>query len=49
MSQVGELMDLCDRLEAQLATAQAERSRLLTALLNEALNETDQRLETVGE
>ena len=37
VARVDELMTLCDRLEAQLATTQAERRRLLEAVLNEAL------------
>jgi hypothetical protein len=31
-------MVLCDRLEAQLATADSERGRLLDTILHEALN-----------
>ena len=34
------LMEICDRLEAQLATAQADSSRLLDAVLHKALEET---------
>jgi type I restriction enzyme S subunit len=37
VAKVDELMALCDRLEAQLATAQTESRRLLEAVLNEAL------------
>jgi type I restriction enzyme S subunit len=37
VAKVGELMALCDRLEAQLATAQSESRRLLEAVLHEAL------------
>ena len=36
-AKVDELMAVCDRLEAQLSTAQTERGRLLEALLHEAL------------
>jgi type I restriction enzyme S subunit len=39
VAKVDELMALCDRLEAQLATAQTESRRLLDAILNEALND----------
>jgi hypothetical protein len=35
---VDELMALCDRLEAQLATAQEETSRLLESVLYSALS-----------
>jgi type I restriction enzyme S subunit len=38
VAKVDELMALCDRLEAQLATAQTERRRLLEAVLYQALN-----------
>jgi type I restriction enzyme S subunit len=37
LAKVDELMALCDRLEAQLATAQRESRRLLEAVLHEAL------------
>jgi type I restriction enzyme, S subunit len=37
VAKVDELMDLCDRLEASLATSDDSRSRLLDALLAEAL------------
>jgi len=37
IAKVEELMTLCDRLEAQLATAQNESRRLLEAVLHEAL------------
>ncbi len=37
VAKVDELMALCDRLEAQLTAAQKESSRLLEALLHEAL------------
>jgi type I restriction enzyme S subunit len=37
VAKVDELMALCDRLEASLAARDAARSRLLTALLAEAL------------
>ena len=38
VAKVDELMALCDQLEASLAAADATRSRLLDALLHEALN-----------
>lgn len=38
VAKVDELMNLCDRLEANLGTADASRRRLLDALLHEALN-----------
>ncbi len=37
VAKVDELMAVCDRLEAQLATAQSESRRLLEAVLHEAL------------
>ena len=37
VAKVDELMALCDRLEASLATADDTRRRLLDALLHEAL------------
>ena len=40
VGKVDELMGLCDRLEASLATAQDARRRLLDALLHEALGPT---------
>jgi len=42
VAKVDELMALCDRLEAQLATAQTESSRLLEAVLHRALEGTSQ-------
>jgi type I restriction enzyme S subunit len=38
VAKVEELMALCDRLETQLTTTQAESRRLLEAVLHEALN-----------
>jgi type I restriction enzyme S subunit len=38
VARVDELMALCDQLEVQLATAQAEASRLLESVLHNALN-----------
>ncbi len=38
VAKVDELMALCDRLEASLASSDATRQRLLEALLNDALN-----------
>ena len=37
VAKVGELMALCDRLEAQLTTAQAVKHRLLEAVLYQSL------------
>jgi type I restriction enzyme S subunit len=37
VAKVDELMAVCDRLEAQLTTAQTESRRLLEAILHEAL------------
>ena len=37
VARVNELMALCDKLEAQLATAQTETSRLLESVLHHAL------------
>jgi type I restriction enzyme, S subunit len=49
VARVDELMVLCDRLEAQLTSAQSNTSRLLEAVLHHALNSgdliTSQRLE----
>jgi type I restriction enzyme S subunit len=39
VARVDELMALCDKLEAQLATAQTETSRLLESVLHHALND----------
>jgi type I restriction enzyme S subunit len=41
VAKVDELMALCDRLEAALDTGDGTRSRLLDALLHEALTPTD--------
>ncbi len=38
VAKVDELMALCDRLEAQLTTAESESRRLLEAVLHEALS-----------
>lgn len=43
VAKVNELMMLCDQLEAQFATAQADSRRLLEAVLHEALYSTDER------
>ncbi len=40
VAKVDELMGVCDRLEAQLATTQTESRRLLEAVLHESLNES---------
>jgi type I restriction enzyme, S subunit len=37
VAKVDELMAMCDRLEAQIAAAATESSRLLESLLHEAL------------
>jgi len=39
VAKVDELMALCDRLEADLAAADAARRRLLDSLLHQALDE----------
>jgi hypothetical protein len=39
VAKVDELMTLCDRLEAELTTAESESRRLLEAVLHEALSE----------
>ena len=38
VAKVDELMALCDQLEAQLTTTEADSRRLLEAVLHEALN-----------
>jgi type I restriction enzyme S subunit len=43
VAKVDELMSLCDRLEASLSSAEESRSRLLDALLAEALEPKDER------
>ncbi len=43
VAKVDEMMAVCDRLEAQLTTAQAESGRLLEAILHGALSETSRR------
>jgi type I restriction enzyme S subunit len=45
VAKVDALMALCDRLEASLTTADTTRQRLLTALLNDALNPAEQAME----
>jgi len=42
VAKVDELMALCDRLEAQLTTAQSESRRLLESVLHQALNDKSQ-------
>jgi type I restriction enzyme S subunit len=42
VAMVDELMALCDRLEAQLTTAQSESRRLLESVLHQALNDKSQ-------
>lgn len=46
VAKVDELMALCDQLEARLTTAHTESSRLLESVLHNALNSTDERLES---
>ena len=48
VAKVDELMGLCDRLEASLATGNDTKQRLLDALLHEALAPDVNRLELVG-
>ena len=48
VAKVDELMGLCDRLEASLATGNDTKQRLLDALLHEALEPDVNRLELVG-
>ena len=45
VAKVDALMALCDRLEAALTTADTTRTRLLEALLHEALEPAGQALE----
>ena len=45
VAKVGELMTLCDRLEASLDAASTTRRRLLDALLAEALGPAERELE----
>jgi type I restriction enzyme S subunit len=45
VAKVDTLMALCNQLEAALTTADTTRSRLLKALLHEALDETTPALE----
>ena len=45
VAKVDELMALCDRLEASLATGDDTRRRLLDALLHEALAPGDDRVQ----
>ena len=47
VAKVDELMAVCDRLEAQLTTAQTESSLLLEAVLHNALSNTSPREELV--
>jgi type I restriction enzyme S subunit len=46
VTKVDELMALCDQLESQLTTAQTETSRLLEAVLFNALNDTQPPIHT---
>lgn len=48
VAKVDELMALCDRMEASLATGEMARSRLLEALLHEALEPTVDQLEVAA-
>ena len=45
VARVDELMALCDQLEAQLTTTEADSRRLLEAVLHEALNPLAERTE----
>ena len=45
VARVDELMALCDQLEAQLTTTEADSRRLLEAVLHEALNPPLEALE----
>jgi type I restriction enzyme, S subunit len=45
VAKIDELMALCDRLEAQLNTAQTESRRLLEALLHQALAPAAEKME----
>ena len=45
VARVDELMALCDQLEAQLTTTEADSHRLLEAVLHEALNPLAERTE----
>ena len=44
VAKVDDLMALCDRLEASLATDDDTRRRLLDALLNEALSSSEEEI-----
>ena len=48
VAKVDELMALCDRLEASLATGNDTKQRLLGALLHEALELEVNRLESIS-
>jgi type I restriction enzyme S subunit len=48
VAKVDELMAVCDRLEAQLAIIGSESCQLLEALLQDALSESSETLETNG-
>jgi type I restriction enzyme S subunit len=48
VAKVNELMALCDRLETQLSTAQAETSRLLESVLQNALDDNTHSEELVN-
>ena len=48
VAKVDELMALCDRLEASLATGNDTKQRLLNALLHEALELEVNRLESIN-
>ena len=43
VAKVEELLGLCDRMEAQLNTTQAESRQLLEAILHEGLNNTESK------
>jgi type I restriction enzyme S subunit len=46
VAKVNELMAVCDRLEAQLTTAESETSRLLESVLHHALKGTEEVVPT---
>ena len=48
VARVDELMALCDQLEAQLTTTEADSRRLLEAVLHEALNPLSGVTEQLG-
>jgi len=49
VAKVDELMSLCDQLETQLTATQTESSRLLDAVLHQALKADEEMLASIGE